>query len=118
MLAKAISKYIRISPYKLRPYADVIRGKSVEKAYAWLKTCAVQRAEPLLKTLASAYANAKVKNPNLGVTGTFLMKFVKISVEIRESFLSYSLLFFKTTMVIFKIPSVRFFPRCKLFLDF
>jgi large subunit ribosomal protein L22 len=78
MLAKAISKYIRISPYKLRPYADVIRGKSVEKAYAWLKTCAVKRAEPLLKTLASAYANAKVKNPNLGGMSEVIVKEVRI----------------------------------------
>jgi len=78
MLARAISKYIRISPYKLRPYADVIRGTSVDKAYAWLKTCGVKRAEPLLKTLASAYANAQVKNPEVDSMAKLTVKEVRI----------------------------------------
>ena len=59
MQAQAISKYIRISPYKLRPYADVIRGNTVGKAYAWLKTAANRRTGPLLKAVMSAAANAK-----------------------------------------------------------
>jgi len=63
MLAKAKCSYIRVSPYKLRPFIDVIRGNSVEKAVAWLKTCAVGRARPILKTLLSAYANAKNLHP-------------------------------------------------------
>lgn len=62
MQAQAISKYVRISPYKLRPYADVIRGSTVGKAYAWLKTCANRRTEPILKTVMSAAANARNKN--------------------------------------------------------
>ncbi len=78
MVARAISKYIRISPYKLRPYADVIRGSSVDKAYAWLKTCAVKRAEPLLKALASAYANAQVKHPEIDSMATLTVKEVRI----------------------------------------
>jgi large subunit ribosomal protein L22 len=78
MLARAISKYIRISPYKLRPYADVIRGHSVDKAYAWLKTCAVKRAQPLIKTLASAYANAKFKNPDIDSMNKVFIKEVRI----------------------------------------
>lgn len=59
MQAHAISKYIRISPYKLRPYADVIRGNTVGKAYAWLQTCANRRTQPILKVVMSAAANAK-----------------------------------------------------------
>lgn len=78
MLARAISKYIRISPYKLRPYADVIRGNSVDKAYAWLKTCAVRRAQPLLKALMSAYANARVKNPEIDSMAEVKIKEVRI----------------------------------------
>jgi large subunit ribosomal protein L22 len=78
MLARAISKYIRISPYKLRPYADVIRGNSVDKAYAWLKTCAVKRAEPLLKALVSAYANAAVKNPEIDSMAQVVVSEVRI----------------------------------------
>lgn len=78
MLARAISKFIRISPYKLRPYADVIRGTSVDRAYAWLRTCAVRRAEPLLKALASAYANARVKNPEIDSMDKLVVKEVRI----------------------------------------
>ena len=78
MLARAISKYIRISPYKLRPYADVIRGYSVDKAYAWLKTCAVGRTEPLLKTLVSAYSNARVKNPELDSMNKVIVKEIRV----------------------------------------
>lgn len=61
MLAIARSKNVRISPYKLRPYAKVIRGKSVEQAHAWLKNCGIKRVTPMLKTLASAYANVRHK---------------------------------------------------------
>ena len=59
MLSSAKSKYIRISPYKLRPYVDIIRGYPVDKALAWLKTLSMKRVVPITKTLLSAYANAK-----------------------------------------------------------
>lgn len=78
MLARAISKFVRISPYKLRPYADVIRGHSVDRAYAWLKTCAVRRAQPILKTLASAYANARVKSPDIDSMSKVFIKEIRI----------------------------------------
>jgi large subunit ribosomal protein L22 len=58
-MSKAKSKYIRVSPNKLRPFADVVRGDTVEKAISWLKTCAVKRATPMIKTIFSAYSNAK-----------------------------------------------------------
>lgn len=53
------SRYVRFSPYKLRLYADVIRGKNVEYALNWLMTCPVQRIIPIKKMLQSAAANAK-----------------------------------------------------------
>lgn len=56
---KALSKYVRYSPYKLRPIADVIRGKSAEFAVNWLSTFASKRVAPIQKTLESALANAK-----------------------------------------------------------
>lgn len=58
----ATAKYVRFSPYKLRPFADVVRGKNVQYALNWLTTYAVKRVEPVRKVLASAAANAK----NLG----------------------------------------------------
>ncbi|MBA3954544.1 50S ribosomal protein L22 [Candidatus Dependentiae bacterium] len=55
----AKARYIRYSPYKLRPIADVIRGKDVVYALNWLTTYRTQRVEPIKKVLESAVANAK-----------------------------------------------------------
>jgi large subunit ribosomal protein L22 len=56
---KAIAKFVRYSPYKIRAIADVIRGKDVLYALNWLTTYKTQRAEPIKKALESAVANAK-----------------------------------------------------------
>jgi large subunit ribosomal protein L22 len=61
VVSAARSNGVRMSPYKLRLYADVIRGKSVEQALAWLKTVGCNRSVPLIKVIVSAYANAKHK---------------------------------------------------------
>lgn len=53
------ARYIRFSPYKLRPYVDVIRGKNVEYALNWLQTCPVKRIVPIKKIIESASASAK-----------------------------------------------------------
>ena len=55
-LAKA--RFIRYSPYKLRPVADVIRGKNAQFALHWLATHATQRTADIAKALKSAVANA------------------------------------------------------------
>lgn len=51
-------RYVRFSPYKLRPLADIVRGKDVQFAINWLSTYAVKRARPLKKMIQSAVANA------------------------------------------------------------
>jgi large subunit ribosomal protein L22 len=56
-LAKA--RYVRYSPFKLRPLVDVVRGKNAQYALDWLMTCQLQRALPVRKIIASATANAK-----------------------------------------------------------
>ncbi len=78
MLSKAVSKFIRVSPYKLRPFADVIRGNTVERAYAWLKTCSVKRVDPLVKTLYSAYSNARNLHPEIDSMEKLFIKEIKI----------------------------------------
>lgn len=55
----AKTKYLQYSPYKIRPLADIIRGKYAIDALRWLTMYRTRRAEPLQKTLASAIANAK-----------------------------------------------------------
>ena len=74
MLSHAKCKYIRISPYKLRPMADVIRGYSVDKAYAVVKTFGVRKAKPILKALFSAYSNDALKIQKLIQWISFILK--------------------------------------------
>ncbi len=56
---KAIAKYIKYSPYKLRPLVDVIRGKRAQQALNLLSAQAGKRIVPIKKALESAIANAK-----------------------------------------------------------
>ncbi len=58
-LAKAITKYVRISPRKARYAADLIRGLSVEKATLQLMYCKLRGGRLIQKTLDSAVANAE-----------------------------------------------------------
>lgn len=62
--AKAVAKYIRISPRKVRQVVDLIRGKSVDEASAILKLIPNRAKEPVGKALKSAVANAE-HNANL-----------------------------------------------------
>ncbi|MFR7349956.1 50S ribosomal protein L22 [Peptoniphilus sp.] len=64
MEARAIAKYIRISPLKIHYICDEIRGKSVEEAKAILMFTPKRGAKELLKVLNSAVANAE-NNLNL-----------------------------------------------------
>lgn len=59
MSFKATARYIRISPYKVRPIADVIRGKNVKYALDWLATYPAKRAVSVRKIVKSAADNAK-----------------------------------------------------------
>ncbi|MDR3564692.1 MAG: 50S ribosomal protein L22 [Negativicutes bacterium] len=57
--AKAIAKYIRIAPRKVRIVIDLIRGKSVGEAFAILKFTPKVASEVIEKVLKSAVANAE-----------------------------------------------------------
>ncbi len=59
MKARAVSKYIRVSPQKARLVADMIRGKKVSEAYHILRYTPRKAARLIYKTLASAVANAE-----------------------------------------------------------
>jgi len=62
--AKAVAKYIRMSPRKVRLVADLIRGKSAEEADQILKYTNRRAAASVRKVLKSAVANA-VNNHDL-----------------------------------------------------
>ena len=59
MEAKAVAKFIRISPRKARQVIDLVRGKSVSEAYAILKFTPNKGAAIIENVLKSAVANAE-----------------------------------------------------------
>ncbi|MCF7899042.1 50S ribosomal protein L22 [Candidatus Babeliales bacterium] len=75
---KAISKYVRVSPYKLRPFVDVVRGYSVDRALAWLQNCEIKRVRPIIKTIFSAYSNGKNTQTDISSMQDLLIKEIRI----------------------------------------
>jgi len=57
--AKASATYIRMSPRKIKIVLDLIRNQPADKALAILKFTPNAAAEPVLKVLKSAIANAE-----------------------------------------------------------
>ncbi|MDI6617205.1 MAG: 50S ribosomal protein L22 [Clostridiales bacterium] len=59
MEAKAIAKYVRISPRKVNIILKLIRGKDVKEALAILKFTPKSASEIVTKVIKSAVANAE-----------------------------------------------------------
>lgn len=59
MEIKAQSKYVRVSPRKIRGIATAVKKLSVDEALVKLSKLAKRGAEPLTTTLKSAIANAQ-----------------------------------------------------------
>ena len=59
MEAKAIAKYVRMSPIKLKPVTDLVRGKDLNEALTILKITPGKGAELVEKVVKSAAANAE-----------------------------------------------------------
>jgi large subunit ribosomal protein L22 len=57
--AKAVAKFVRISSRKVKPVADLVRGKDVNEALAILKFTPRKSARILYKVMKSAIANAE-----------------------------------------------------------
>ena len=75
MQAKAIAKYVRISPLKVNFICKEIRGKQVDEALNMLRFTPKKGARLLEKVLRSAVANAEnnhnLNRDNLYVTEAF-----------------------------------------------
>jgi len=59
MQAKAVTKYVRIAPLKVRMIMDVIRGKKVDRALSELQYMPQKAAREVARTIQSAAANAE-----------------------------------------------------------
>ncbi|MDD6920131.1 MAG: 50S ribosomal protein L22 [Eubacteriales bacterium] len=59
MEAKAVAKYVRMSPIKLKPVTDLVRGKDLQEALTILRFTPGKGAELVEKVVKSAAANAE-----------------------------------------------------------
>ncbi len=76
MEVKAVAKNIRVSPRKLRPLVNMVRGMNVAEALVALEFTATPKAKVIAKVVKSAAANAENNyqmSPDL--------KIVRISVD-------------------------------------
>nr|MBC7245637.1 50S ribosomal protein L22 [Chloroflexota bacterium] len=58
---RAVAKYIRMSPRKVKLVVDLVRGKQVAEALTLLKYSTKAAARPVAKAIQSAAANAEDK---------------------------------------------------------
>lgn len=61
--ARAVAKNVRISPKKARPVADLVRDKSVTRAYDILENTHKKATEQIRKTIKSAASNLQQDDP-------------------------------------------------------
>ena len=59
MEVKAVAKYVRMSPIKLKPVTDLVRGKDLDEALTILMFTPGKGAELVEKVVKSAAANAE-----------------------------------------------------------
>ncbi len=56
---KAVARFVRMSPHKVRRVLDQIRGRSYREALIILEFMPYRACDPILKVLRSAVANAE-----------------------------------------------------------
>ena len=59
---KAKARYVRISPFKVRPVVDLVRGKDVIEATEILSLTQKKASAVIKKLIESAVANASVRD--------------------------------------------------------
>lgn len=59
MEVRAVAKYIRMSPQKVRLVVDLVRGRDVDEALDILRFTPKAAAKPVAKVIRSAVANAE-----------------------------------------------------------
>jgi len=81
-LVKALHKYARISPRKVRPFADLIRGKTAQEGLEALRYLPNRGARMIEAVLKSAVANAEDR----GVRNVAFLKIAEARVDGGPSF--------------------------------
>ena len=65
MIAKSVTKYVRMSPRKARYVMARLRGRAVAEALSLLAATPRRAARPVAKAIRSAMANARRKDPTV-----------------------------------------------------
>lgn len=76
MIAKAVSKYTRISPKKARLVTRPLKGMTVAEAYAFLENTNKRASHFIHNVLKSAFDNARKKDPAINETDLYISKIV------------------------------------------
>ena len=76
MLAKAIARHVRMTPRKVGYVATPLRKQTVAEALASLSAMNRRAASPVAKVVASAFANAKQRHPELREEDVIISKLV------------------------------------------
>ena len=65
MIAKAIARHVRMTPRKVRYVMSPLRSRTVAEALSLLSAANRRAAQPVAKLVASAFANARLRHPEL-----------------------------------------------------
>ena len=63
MIAKAVTRHLRMSPRKVEYVVAPLRKRTVAEALTLLAVTKRRAAKPVAKTIASAFANARQQHP-------------------------------------------------------
>lgn len=76
MLAKAVARYVRMTPRKVGYVIAPLRKRSVADALALLSATNRRAAKPISKLVTSAFANARQRDPGLLADQVIISKVV------------------------------------------
>lgn len=91
MIAKAISRYTRISPKKARLLTRPLKGMTVAEAYAFLKNINKRASYFIHNVLKSAYDNAHKKDPAIKETDVYISKIIADSGPVLKRYRAASM---------------------------
>lgn len=74
MISKASARFQRISPRKARVIINLVRGRDAAEALQLLDYTPKSGAPVVKKLIASALANARLKNPQVDADALFISK--------------------------------------------
>ncbi|MFQ5664232.1 MAG: 50S ribosomal protein L22 [Terriglobia bacterium] len=74
--ARALARYVRVSPQKARLVIDLIRGRNAGEALSLLRFTKKRAAKPIEKVLRSAIANAEQKSETVDVDRLYVKQAV------------------------------------------